>query len=147
MARINVLSDGQPITYGLINQIINSINDLEPPERDTNQAIDVYGKGIRRGDNERIVIISDTESPVTISKNSIATNIEVKFKNGVFSSPPVVTATLVDSRRGDGISLANLTITEVAKTHFKAKIKLLQAADSETNLKINYIAVGAGTTT
>ena len=40
--------------------------------------------------------------------------------------------------------MATLTITDVTKTNFEARIQVLKSVNDKVDLKVHYIAIGAG---
>jgi len=142
MARINTISDGSPITYELINTMIQEINKIKELPEDSNQNIVVRGPGLANNNNTAKIIAG--REKITLGANDLALNKNIKFVNNGFSSDnPIVTASMVDADDEGGVQLANITITEVNKSNFTVKIKLLKARKKAVNFTVNYIAVGA----
>lgn len=146
MARVDPIQDGQPITYELFNQLIDAVNNPKGNDK-TQQDVEVYILKQLGPKIEKTAVIDAGTVSFTMPKNDTTKVVNIKYKSANFTEVPVVTATLLDTvKKGGGISLANITIIDVSKDSCDIKIKTLKSDDSETTLKINYIAIGAGST-
>lgn len=151
MARINAISEGQPLTYDLINEIINQVNEVKEIPDDFGDAVEVYGPDLGKSQQDSVSIVTGSYK-FNIGKNEISKDVEIKFNtkknNGkIFNKDSViVTASVVDveiGKNNGGIQMATLTITKITKTGFNARVQILKESDSQTTLKIHYIAIGA----
>lgn len=149
MARLNVISEGQPITYDVLNQIIQDLNNLQKnvPE-DTDQNIEVEGPDIGRSDQDSVKIISGIKQ-FDIKGNDIVVNVDVKFPKGNFSkNSVVVVASVIDKNfgqgAGGGAQMANATITNISTNGFVARVQILKSVKKQVSLELHYIAIGAG---
>ena len=151
MARINAISEGQPLTYELINQIINEVNKIKEIPEDFGQNIEVYGPDLGMSEEDTVKIVSGVYE-LEVKAKDITKQIDIPFRSGksgtIFNKDNViVTASIVDRVHGKdngGVQMANLTITNVTKTGFEAKIQILKAVKKNVSLQVHYIAIGAG---
>lgn len=151
MARINAISEGQPLTYELINQIINEINKVKEIPDDFGQNIEMYGPDLGMSEQDTVKVATGVYE-FNIKAKDIVKDIEVPFRSRktgtIFNKGNVVvTATVVDTatgKAGGGTQMATLTITGVTKTGFKARVQILKSVEKNVTMKINYIAIGAG---
>lgn len=154
MARVNAISEGQPLTYDLINEIINQVNQVKELPDDFGQSVEVYGPDIGMSDQDTVKIVTGSED-FAFGVNDSSKSIEIKFKpqknkNGVIFSKNqvIVVASVVDTeinKAGGGIQMANLTITSITKSGFEATVQILKAdSKKKLNMTVNYIAIGAG---
>lgn len=141
MARFNTISDGQPFTYQLLNQIIESLNDVRDAVGEAEEA-DITIKGPGEGSQQRPLIIYD-RTTVEIPENQTAINKTAKFRTNFSNDNPVVLATIVDPDAEDGTPMGYITIKNVTQKDFTYRIKLIRKRTKTTNLQINYIAIGA----
>jgi len=146
---INPISDGEPVTYELLNAIINQVNSLAVPADDQRQIIKVYGNTIGRKEDDVVKIALgalDVEVPTT----GVVKDIKFNFPDGTnFKSTPYVTASIIDFKGGEsgqGISIGSLTIKSISSQNFTARLKLITDLNKATTVRINYIAVGSGPT-
>jgi hypothetical protein len=140
MARINTISDGQPFTYQLLNQIIQSINDIKEPEEGNEELIEIRGPETSNSKNKPLVIFdSDT---LTIPENQTSRDATRAFRGGGFNSNPIVIATLVDPEAGGTVPIGYLIVTKVTNNNFTYRVKLLRKRTKSTNVEINYVAFG-----
>jgi hypothetical protein len=143
---ISPISDGQPITYDLLNQIISEVNRATSSiyTDEVKQIVQVFGEGIGRKEDDKAVIAVGSVS-VNL-KGRTATIDTVKFPNNVgFDRIPYVSLTLVDpqgGRAGAGINFANLAVTQLSKESFKIKVDLATPVQSPTIVNVHYIAIG-----
>lgn len=149
MANIS-LTPGEPITYDLIQNIIESINRLE---RITNQnsikptkkAQGVKVAGTRFRDIDNVTILCGSEVFDIDQKQTY--NTTIKFDGATFGSVPHVVVSVADvAGRGDIIKppYATLAIGSVSKTEFNVRVDVIKVDAKNTKLKVNYIAVGKG---
>lgn len=147
MARIPALSDGQPLTYELINKIIEKLGSIKDPVEDQSQNIEVYGPNINRTSSGRAKIVSGVASR-SLSTDSVEQIFTIEYNQGksgtLFTKVPVVVATLVDPEKGGSPDMATLTIIEQSQKNFKVKVRVLKGKKKNIPIIINYIAIGAG---
>lgn len=151
MARINAISEGQPLTYELINQIINEVNKIKELPEDFGQNVEVYGPDLGMSEEDTVKIVSGVYE-FDIKGKDISRDIDVPFRSRasgtIFNKDNVVvTASIVDRERGKsgaGIQMATLTITNITKTGFEAKVRLIKSLKDTVTLQVHYIAIGAG---
>ena len=147
MARIPALSDGQPLTYELINKIIEKLASIKDPVEDQSQNIEVYGPNINRTSRGRTKIVSGTQA-FNLSSDSVEQIFTIEYNKGkagtLFTKVPIVTATIVDPERGGSPEMATLTIIEQSPKEFKVKVKVIKSKKKNIPIRINYIAIGAG---
>lgn len=147
MARIPALSDGQPLTYELINKIIEKLGSIKDPIEDQSQNIEVYGPNINRTSRGRAKIVSGVASR-SLKTSAVEEIFTIEYNQGkagtLFTKPPIVVATLVDSEKGADPDMATLTIIEQNQKNFKVKVRVLKSKKKNVPIIINYIAIGAG---
>jgi len=147
---LNSISDGQPFTYQLLNNIIEEILDLKKAvskkagskDDDEDGAIEVRGPNFNSKVKPMIVFDSVV---FTMPENQTGFTLERKFRNNFSNNNPVVVATLVDKDDDGGIPVGYLTITKVNQTSFTMRIKLLRKRNKSTSFQVNYIAIGQTT--
>lgn len=150
MARVPVLNDGQPLTYELINKIIEKLASIKEPSEDQSQNVEIFGPNIGQTSKDTVRIFCGSSS-ITMNANSVSQNFTIEFKNNknkggstIFTKPPVVVATIVDTQKDDGVDMAVYTIIEQSPKDFKVKIQMIKKRDKAVTLRLNYIAIGAG---
>ena len=140
------LSDGEPITYDLIQQLIQTVNSLDAsingPGKKGYQQISVTGNGFR-GIND-ITILCDTQILDLSEKQTYRFNVQIP--GSVFSTPPHVVATIADleGKKGDVLNApyATISIGKVTKGQFECRIDIIKSVAKNTQIKVNYIAIG-----
>jgi hypothetical protein len=144
---ISPISDGQPITYDLLNQIISEVNRATSSiyTDEIKQIVQVFGNNIGRKEDDKVVIAVGSVR-VDVKTNS-ATVDPIVFPNNVgFDIAPYVCVTLVDQRTneksGQGIQFANVSVTNLTKTGMTVKIDLLRSVERPTAISLHYIAIG-----
>lgn len=144
---INTITDGQPITYELLNQIIEQVNEVQVEQSDIKQIIEFYGDNLGRREDDRIKVACGSQS-VRLEKGKTRFTETFKFPSNVgFDTRPYITATIVDNRlgsSGDGTSYATLTIVNLSKVGFDMRLDLVKAPSRNTSIAVHYIAVGPG---
>lgn len=142
MPSINI-SEGQPFTYQLLNQIVTAVNNIKDPE-DPEQEIEINGPGLSSTKLPKIIFGREN---IDIDKNQTSAAVSVKFDGAFANENPIVVATLVDRQTGDGGSgtqLGYITITNITSKNFTCRIRLLKARSQDVSFQINYIAIGVG---
>lgn len=150
MARLNTISDGQPFTYQLLNDIIQAINNIKIPEGDDGadeELVKIVGPDLDAKNKPMIVF---GKQDVNISGNETGANGSITFgkepgakgKNANFNGNPVVVASIVDAESDGGTPIGYLTITSITNSDFKYRIKLIRKREKVTPLRINYVAFG-----
>lgn len=149
MARVNTISDGQPLTYDILNQIISEVNKIKDVPEDYGMNVEVYGPDMAgTSDQDTAKIISGTYQ-FDIKEKDTTVNLEIPYGRGApFSKDNViVVASVVDKFLGKGtggVQMANVTITGINKTKFEARVQILKSVKQKVALQLNYIAIGAG---
>jgi hypothetical protein len=148
MARVNGISDGQPLTYELLNQIISEVNKIKDVPEDFGQNVEVYGPSLGMSEQDTVKVVSDVHQ-FDIKAKDITVNLDVKFKRGGNFSKDniVVVASIVDrafGKSGGGAQMANVTITNITTTGFEARVQILKQVKQNISLELHYIAIGAG---
>lgn len=155
----NLLQDGEPLTYEWLNSIVQDIINLNKFMDNTKktaskaQSVKVSGKTSPAGtnavllDNKQILVKAGTFSIPRLELKS-SNKSTVKFStsgNGpdTFAAAPLVVACLADDANDEKKSLyANIIVSNVTTTDFTIKINLISKLEQDTNLIVNYIAVG-----
>lgn len=144
MARIPALSDGQPLTYELINKIIEKLGSIKEPAEDQSPNILFFGPNLKQTSKDTTIVICGSHS-FNMPANAPSNPVTVKFKSGKkFIKPPIVTANIVDPVKGGSPDMATLVITEQKVDEFVVKVSVLKSNKKAIPLQINYIAVGPG---
>lgn len=148
MARLNGISDGQPLTYELLNQIISEVNKIKSVPEDSDQSIKVDGPAIGLSDQDSVKIISDVHQ-FDVKGNDITVNLDINFKKGGSFSKEniIITTSIVDralGKSGGGAQMANVTITNISTKGFEARVQILKQVKKPISLELHYIAIGAG---
>jgi hypothetical protein len=144
---INPISDGEPVTYELLNAIINQVNSIVVPSDDQAQIVKVYGNTIGRKEDD-VVKIAVGSQEVNVTATGVVNDIKFNFPDGTnFQSSPYVTTSIIDYKgEGQGISIGSLTITSITNQNFTARLKLITDLKKATTVRVNYIAIGSGST-
>lgn len=141
---INQISDGQPITYELLNQIIEQVNKVSTSDlNDVKQIVEVIGSGIKRTEDARAIIAAGSIT-VVIPKTSNIPIQTIKFSE-IFAANPYVSVTIVDvntSKQDGGLNAATATVVGLTASEMQVKIQLIRQIESATSIRLHYIAVG-----
>lgn len=144
---INPISDGQPITYDLLNQIITQVNSMTSPNYEKMQFIEIIDSGnlLSKTETEKTVIVVGKERIILDAKKRQVDK-EVTFPSDAnFSATPYITTSLIDTKLGPsgaGLNYGDCTIIDRGKGNFKVRVSLVAPKDVETGIEINYIAIG-----
>jgi len=149
---INVISEGQPVTYELINQIINTVNSIKQTSDEVSQIIEVYG-GQRLGRSEdRKIIIQAGDFPLDFgegnSPKAARATANVTFPTeSIFNTRPYVTLAVEDvssSSQGGKNSFITTTITDLTTKGFTVRSRRLtsNANVEKDRVRVHYIAIG-----
>lgn len=140
MAKINI-SEGQPFTYQVLNQIIEAVNNIKDPA-DPEKEIYVDGPVFLKNNKPKIIF---GKQRVSITKNQTTFVESIKFPSQFSNDQPIVLASIVDTDPKSSRQLGYLTIIEIDKEKFKYTIKLLKTqAKGDVNFEVHYIALGMG---
>ena len=142
---LNQISDGQPVTYELLNAIINQVNSIVIPADDQKQDIMVVGNTIQTADDDKVKIaVGSREIDVPVSGTKDEPDIKFPSNTG-FKNIPFIITSIIDYRgAGQGISFANATITSITKESFSVRVRLVSELKRSTTVRLNYIAIGSG---
>lgn len=139
MARINTISNGQPFTYQLLNQIIEEVNNIKQPEENVDE-IDVFGPGLNNNTKPKIIFGKDD---VTVPKDQTTFSGTANFNSSFTNDNPIVIVSLVDRQAGNGVQMGHITITSISNKNFEYRIRLTKARGKDVSFDINYVAFGA----
>lgn len=142
------LSPGEPITYDFLQDMVTKINDLERRITSTaptvvRQNIRVLGSGFRLADN--ITIVSGTRVISLANGNNIRPTITFDLSGGFQAIPNVVASISdIDAAGADIIDPPKgmLSIGAVTKVNFQIRLDLVTVNPKNTQIKVNYIAIG-----
>ena len=142
---LNQISDGQPVTYELLNAIINQVNSIVIPADDQKQDIMVVGNTIQTAEDDKVKIaVGSREIDIPVSGTKDENDIKFPSNTG-FKAIPFITASIIDYKgAGQGISFANATITSITKESFSVRVRLVSELKKTTTVRLNYIAIGSG---
>jgi hypothetical protein len=142
---LNNISDGQPVTYELLNAIITQVNSIVIPADDQKQNIRVVGNTIQTAEDDKVVIaVGSREIDVPVSGTKDENDIKFPSNTG-FKAIPFITTSIIDYKgAGQGISFANATITSITKESFSVRVRLVSELKKSTTVRLNYIAIGSG---
>jgi hypothetical protein len=142
---LNQISDGQPVTYELLNAIITQVNSIVIPADDQKQNIRVVGNTIQTAEDDKVVIaVGSREIDVPVSGTKDENDIKFPSNTG-FKAIPFITTSIIDYKgAGQGISFANATITSITKESFSVRVRLVSELKKSTTVRLNYIAIGSG---
>lgn len=146
MARVNPISDGQPLTYELLNQIINAVNDIKVEQRDIRKSIiDVIANNIK-GDDDEIVKVRLGTLELEFIKGEAGARKSVTWGSRVtFTEKPFVAISVEDPTEKN-IVLPVPVLFNVTKEGFSVRAKRLTAGVqdgvSADTLLVHYIAIG-----
>lgn len=147
MARVNPISDGQPLTYELLNQIINAVNDIKIEQEDVKRSIiDVLAPTIKGADDEIIKIRCGTLE-LDFSKGEAGAKTSVTWGDKVnFSEKPYILVTLEDPTVSAKEHLLPVSVLyNVTKNGFSIRAKRVTANPNTTSadqIIVNYMAIG-----
>lgn len=141
MSRLNQISDGQPFTYELLNNIIESIREIKSPEEGDDSIVEIIGKG-SNDKNKPLIIFGYDE--ISIPANQTGENKTIGFEgNTNFSNEnPIVLATLVDPEAGGSVPIGYLIVTKTTNSNFDCRVKLIRSRTNSTVVRVNYVAFG-----
>ena len=142
---LSPISDGQPVTYELLNAIINQVNSIVIPADDQKQDIMVVGNTIQTAEDDKVKIaVGSREIDIPVSGTKDENDIKFPSNTG-FKAIPFITASIIDYKgAGQGISFANATITSITKESFSVRVRLVSELKKTTTVRLNYIAIGSG---
>ena len=154
MSNLNTVPEGAPLTYELINNIINAINQLQKTDTGVNQIIEVFGARIGRKDNDQVLIfVGEFElkfgSVSTGQTKNLNARSTIKFpSNNTFTEKPYVAIAIEDPTNTSGnMSFVVASITDLRKDGFMIRGRRLLPpsgkAESDT-IRGTYIAIGPG---
>jgi len=147
MVRINPISDGQPVTYELFNQMIAAINNIEDQQEELqNQVIQVFGDNL--SSQGEVVKIACGAVELSFAEKNANASAEATFSKRVaFSKRPYIALSVKDPSVNT-ITLPVPVIFEVTRTGFKVRARRLTSGvkdkDVVDKMVLNYIAVGPG---
>lgn len=148
---ISVISEGQPLTYELINQIISTVNSIKQTTDEISQSIEVQGDLIGSKDEEKVIFQAGTATLdfSGASKTSAArATARVKFSDrNVFSRIPYVTLGVQDptsSEQGGKNTFITTVVTDLTTKGFIIRARRLTSnANTERDqVTVHYIALG-----
>jgi uncharacterized protein (UPF0335 family) len=144
---IQIPSDGQPLTYELLKQIIEQVNRVSSSDlNDVKQIVNVYGEGISQQEDAKAIIVTG-ERVVSLARgNNSKTTQSITFP-AVFSATPYVTVTIVDvntAKAEGGVNGAVATVVALSKIGMTVKVELLKEVTVGTTIRVHYMAVGPG---
>lgn len=149
------LQDGEPLTYELFNQMLDDIEQLKKNQKangDQDQRIEVSGQTNPKAgkyadlDGSNILIRAGV---VSFNPEEVRGNLRkiVHFGKGNksigFNGNPIVVACLADDDDDKKTPYANIIVAKVTTTGFTLKVNLLSKIEDETEIIVNYIAIGA----
>jgi len=145
------ISDGEPITYDFLQQLVKVVNDLDSKingnRRANSQKISVVGSGLTN--LQTITVVCDSQIINIGEKQTYKDNI--KFPAATFGQVPHIVASIADlDASGQDIlnaPYATVSIGKVSKGQFECRVDVLKASAKNTQIKVNYIAIGKGSTT
>lgn len=142
---LNQISDGQPVTYELLNAIITQVNSIVVPADNQKQNIMVVGNTIQTAEDDKVVIaVGSREIDIPVSGTKDENDIKFPSNTG-FKAIPFITTSIIDYKgAGQGISFANATITSITKESFSVRVRLVSELKKSTTVRLNYIAIGSG---
>ena len=147
---IQIPSDGQPLTYELLKQIIDQVNRVSSSDlNDVKQIVNVYGEGISQQEDAKAAIVTG-QRVITLQKGNNSRTTQTITFQAVFSANPYVTVTIVDintAKAEGGVIGAVATVVGLNKNGMTVKIELLKEVPVNTSVRLNYIAVGPGINT
>jgi hypothetical protein len=147
---IQIPSDGQPLTYELLKQIIDQVNRVSSSDlNDVKQIVNVYGEGISQQEDAKAAIVTG-QRVITLQKGNNSRTTQTITFPAVFSANPYVTVTIVDintAKAEGGVNGAVATVVGLNKNGMTVKIELLKEVPVNTSVRLNYIAVGPGINT
>ena len=152
MSNLNTVPEGAPLTYELINQIINAINELQPAETGLNQVFEAFGSRLGRGTNSNVIIATGEfrlnfgeQGPNQIKGGAARANIT--FPSGAnFREKPYVLISMEDSG-SDQNSFVVATMFDVKKSGFTVRARRLISSKKgleRDEIIGTFLAIGAG---
>ena len=142
MADINLINEGEPVTYELLNKIINKVNKFSDTDNDSSNAQVIKVSGIPSTEDNmvKVAVGSRKVNVLKAEEKEVTIDFPENFKTN-----PFVVANIIDVLpKQQGISFGAVTITEITKQNFTAKIKLFTEEKKNASININYIALGTG---
>lgn len=156
---ISILQPGEPLTYDVINNIIKAITDvqtqlnIDSKESEQKQIIKVMGSIDNKSLNKADTLVKVGQFRIGKKELKSKLKFEIPFftrttsdtesSGGAgFSSAPMVVACLADDQDNKDTLFANIIVSNVTKKTFNVKINLISKIEEDTQLKINFIAIG-----
>lgn len=154
MSNLNTVPEGAPLTYELINSIINAVNQLQKTETANQQIINAYGARIGQLDTDEVLILAG-QFDLSFSKVStgqtknLTARQEVSFaKDNSFTKKPYVAIAIEDPTPSDGnMSFVIASLTNVTQSGFTVRARRLMPPKGvlpSDNIVGTYIAIGSG---
>lgn len=148
------ITDGEPLTYDLINAIITKVNNIDNLLKtrlgiDSFQKIKVVGSpgpGIDLSESRGILIACGYKNITLDTKTTY--NDVLSYAAANFSRTPHVVATIADIR-GSGepatvaAPYATVSLGIATTQSVPCRVDLIKPAGRNTIIKVNYIAIGA----
>jgi hypothetical protein len=140
MAERSNLPNGLPVTYDLLDYILERLNKLQDAAKGAANQQNVRVEGLSTvADNDVVILAKEQRFRATGAKDKI----EINFPGVVFTSKPMVVASIVDkdgkTRKGPQ---AYLTISDVTIKGFIANTFYSGASTNDIPVSIHYIAIG-----
>jgi hypothetical protein len=144
------ISDGQPITYEFLNQVVSAVNKLGKTESgESNQDVEFRGVGYSLNKRDSILVVVGKFSLSFDSLSDITTSTRKKTLsfNSNFKQPPLVFLSAVDesAEKQDDTSYVSLIATDISKSAFTCRARRTlsgKKAQSGDKLVVNFLAVG-----
>jgi hypothetical protein len=144
------ISDGQPITYEFLNQVVSAVNKLGKTESgESNQDIEFRGVSYALNKKDSVLVVMGKFSMEFGSLANVSSSTArktIKF-NGNFKQPPLVFLSAVDEsadKQAD-TSYVSLIATDISKSAFTCRARRTlsgKSAQKKDELVINFLAVG-----
>lgn len=134
------LPNGLPVTYDLLDYILERLNKLQQATSKAANQQNVRVEGLSTvADNDVVILTREQKFRAKGAKDTV----EINFPGVVFTSRPMVVASIVDkdgkTKKGPQ---AYLTISDITLKGFKANTFYSGASTDDIPVSIHYIAIG-----
>ena len=148
------LSDGQPLTYEKINQIIGNIEDVENKIGNLTRSggttsttttfpnIDVQIGSTTFGSKSNSIFIQADSVPIRNNNSSNSLTLDYTY-GSAFQSTPILVCT-VSLKNYNEVDPVKVIIQKSGTTGFLAKIQLNNPLPTGKDIFLEYIAIGRG---
>jgi len=144
ISQVANISDGSPLTYdtltdmiSTINALVRRVNSLDDANTDQSGFVNVVFDDGTSGNKTKIKIVSGSQQ---VGQKQIANEVTINYSN--FSAPPKLIAMVREQNPNETNKTiyATIAITRITKNEASIKINFVKTPDTE--ITVDYIAIG-----